>query len=446
MEYIVPAFLILVLSIAAIVYPPAIACACALVSNSETPGLALAFAACTRVSDIVMAGICFIAVCRAIVVVRSRRKKTIPARRVYVLSIVALAVWLWMGISLRLGGSGLPDTLRSCLASGVPGVIFAAAYYRDRLARLMFLFVLIAHLSLAFAIVSFPGGPLDVMKPQLLGSYEPGDIGISATGIGKTSGQFGNPVQLAFYGAVGIIVGLYLFAYHRGPSARLMGLSLVGLGLWASYVTVERGIWIGVIIASYTVLRPLAAKRPGTVVFTILVLGALCVLCYATALDNSQAARTLFSHFTRFSEGTQYRMSAAGNSVAVLLEHPLFGVNGAVQRIVDLAGGAPHQSFYFFAVLYGLPAGIGVLLMTWWVFASKLSKRMIPGGPGFTVYDRYLAHALGWIVLFLALSNNMSAGMLGWICLGYGCLPWAYSMPRGKDARPFVYKPLSGSN
>jgi len=143
---------------------------------------------------------------------------------------------------------------------------------------------------------------------------------------------------------------------------------------------------------------------------------------------------TLVSYFTQMPDN-DYRLSAARNSMSVLLEQPVFGVNGDVRKIVEAAGGAPHQSFYFIAVMYGVPAGICVLLMTWWIFAPKLPGKITLRNKQFPSADRCLAHAIGWVVLFLALSNNMSAGMLGWMCLGYACLPWVYSVPIRKNPK-----------
>jgi hypothetical protein len=433
--------LIFVLGALAIVYPPAIACLCVIAYNFQTPGITQAFVNYSRLPELCFAGICFLAVYKAVRSIKRGNRAAVTANRAYILSIVAIAVFVWMNISLYLGGGGLVGALRSSLQSGVLGVVFAAAYYNDRLAKSLFVFTVGAHLLLAFILVTFPGGPLSLFGAENVASIDPTDVGILATGIGKASGQFSNPVQLSLYGAIGIVLGVYLLAYKRGWLARIAGMGVLLLGMWASYVTVERAVWIGCIIGLFTLLLPLTAKSWGRAVYVGLIYAVLSLVCVAMVSDSSTAMGSLTSHFSDM-VNNKYRVSAAEGSVDILFYQPIFGKSGDVQEVVDVVGGAPHQSFYFFAVVYGIPAGIGVLVMTWWVFASKLPRRMILAGRDFTRYDRYLAHAIGWVVLLLALSNNMSAGMLGWICLGYACVPWAYSSPVRKRARSFARGPL----
>ena len=94
--------------------------------------------------------------------------------------------------------------------------------------------------------------------------------------------------------------------------------------------------------------------------------------------------------------------------------------------------------------MYGLPAGVCLLFITWWAVSPNLIRRRIAELPGFRRPEQHLARAIGWVVLAMALTNGMSAGMFGWICLGVACMPWVYSVHGLRPTMPrFARAPAS---
>jgi hypothetical protein len=192
------------------------------------------------------------------------------------------------------------------------------------------------------------------------------------------------------------------------------------------------GILLGLLMLAY----PITRRQIGRIAYGCLLLAAGAGLWMIFAEADRPALAILRGHFMGIA-GESYRLPAAVRSFDILLTRPVFGAEGSVPAAVDLAGGLVHQSFYYYAVLYGLPAGVFSLILTWWAVVCVLGRCKTARVPGFAREDHYLARALGLVVVCMALTNGMSGGAVGWMCLGFVCLPWAYRPPRRKRVRSY---------
>ena len=421
MQTVITAALLMMMSALALVYPPAVAAICMLVAPAETPSVGVVFTSFARVPTMAVWALCLLAACRAGYKLWVQRAGSTQRRKAY-LSGMALFCTLWVGFAVYWSESSMGRAIVQMVSCGVYGVVFALAYHRNRTAMAVMTAPVAIHLALGIAILKFPGSALGLLRPiSTLASVESEIAGITGEGIMKASAQFNNPVPLAFYAAVAVMIGLYLIIERSSRWSVLGGVVLLALGAYSSYVTVQRAIWLGAAFGGLVLLAPVfrrsGARSALAVGMTLCAIGLACTLL---PTENTPLG-SLLDYFRRTSDGN-YRVMAAINSVDILFSKPFFGVGGDVTGVLDAAGGIPHQSFYFLAVMYGLPVGLCVLLMTWRVFRSVLPG----GGGGPTPQERYLSVAIGWVVLSMALSNNMSAGLAGWICLGFACLPWVY--------------------
>ena len=309
-------------------------------------------------------------------------------------------------------------------------MIFAVAYYRNRTARALFLVSLAAQLIISCGMLLFPGGPFAAFQMQTSSGVAAGSLAdslVSGEALAKNPAQFAGSVQPGMYAAVGVVVGLFMLLHSRRLPTRIAGSAFVTMGCYVSLVTLQRSIWIGALIGVLVLLQPSIVSRRARAVGFVLLTGLVGGL-YVFLISPSGTSLALFREFLWNVGGDAYRIPVALRAFNYLFVSPLFGAAGNIWPMVSDIGGMPHQSCYYFALTYGLPAGVCVVAFYWLVLASNL-----PGHarsvPGLTLPERSLARSVGWIVICAALANNMAAGTLGWICLGFASLPWAYSLP-----------------
>ncbi|MDO8586171.1 MAG: O-antigen ligase family protein [Armatimonadota bacterium] len=410
-------------------YPFALA-VLALFLPMEAPGVGAAIAGSFGILvPLIYAGY-FLAVFKTLHTLWIRRNTSIVSRRVFQIALLAAGASGWIALSMFSSDASKIETIYTSLGA-IPGVIFALAYYNNRSARIVLVSAVAVHLIVGCGIIVFPHSPLSFLRqPTSAGAALPDVWRMETTGY-KDSAQFESAAQLAFYAAVGLIVGISLLLYHRGTLIRVLGTCLAGLGIAATFFTLERGVWIGIFVGLIALIAPLKRKPAGKLVYAVILSTlALGVLAVCTSADNFVLV-ALRDHFLAVRQDG-YRIPVAMRSMDILIAKPLFGVGGQILDLIDLAGGAPHQSFYFYAVTYGIPTGVCVAAMTWLSLVTNFAKRRPPHGSGLTQYDRLLGRTLGLVVVAMALTNGMSGGMLGWAFLGFACLPWAHSLPAGR--------------
>lgn len=417
--------IMLVLFALALFYPPAIACLSIFMIGMDTSGVAQFH----LLPGVLLMMLYIVATGRTLYDLW-RQRITLSARRRYTIAIMAALISAWVGISVLMGGDGLYVATYLSL-QGMLGVVFAVAYFGDKKARGLFIFTVAAQLLLAFILSTFPGSLMEIFRAQAPSFGDVQDLWDLQSIASKDSAQFVNVVQLGFYGAIGLILGVYFLVYSKKLLPRLLlGGGLTYLGGVISFFTIERGIWIGALFGLIALVAPLFKSTAGKVGFGVSVVLVLTGVLGLMLVSSNPALISRREHFMSIRDDS-YRVPAAINSADFVLTHPIFGANGDVRKVTDDAGGAPHQAFYFFATMYGIPSGLLLLILMCLAMFPYFRKNRRPEMSWLSPPEHALSRAMFFVVISMALTNNMSAGMLGWICLGYACLPWAFSVPDG---------------
>jgi len=425
MQFLTASILLLAMFVIAFIYPPALVCLSMLAAPTDAPMVSVFFTEISRIPAIVVYALTFLAACLVFWRIRSAALTNPIYKRKMIVATVAFGISIWIGLSVFATTGSVSAGISQSLSSGIYGLIFALVYHRNPVATILILIPVIIHLILGIAVTIYPNSPLSILRPLPAGLLDE-TYGISDDGVIRENGLFTNSVPFAFYAAIALLAGVFMVAYSQKLSVKIIGLATGIIGIWTSYMTIQRAIWIGIIIALFVMIKPLCQKWIGKLVYAAYFIALICI-CYLLYTYNDNAALANLRDFFLSTTQDEYRTAAAINSFDALCRMPLFGVGGDVQQLLHETGGMPHQSPYSVAVLYGIPAGIGVLFLTWICFPLKsLKKQTSQNIAELTHSEICLAKAVAWVVIAMALSNNMSAGMLGWICLGYGCLPWIY--------------------
>ncbi len=423
----------------AVRYPPAMACAFMLCAFGETSGIGGNLR--TLPISSVFGPLCFISTLVAFAKIWRERRDDVFSRRVSLLALIALFGSLWAALAAFSVGSNLRDIGTTLFGTGMFGMVIALAYRRVRYAQALFVVLLLLQLGLSVLIITLPGGVFGQMNAGLFvsaldsGGSAAGDmVGITEQGIARVSAQFANPVQLAFYGVVALIVGWYLLTARSWGTRAAAGVLLL-LGGWATLHTIERGILIGL----GTALLPAYLRSPLPLRTRLVKLFTLCavIVCEGVAtmalfpndIRLPEPLTLVVAFFGRLGDSSEYdyRITALLGSIELIFTHPLFGV-GTFEQLMRAQGLLPHQAMVFWSVTYGLPAGICCTLLLWFGMAATFAsrRRLYAHLP---YRQTALCLLLGWVVCAMALTNNMSAGMFGWVCLAIAALAWVHAIP-----------------
>jgi hypothetical protein len=412
------------LCILAWTYPAIIIAVYMMFAISEIPSMGSAFGHYTRIPPFGLKFLCLAIAFREYYKIWLGRNSSPEGQRSFVISTLAVLIAAWIGFSVYTGGVGIVETLISVIDSGVLGVILAVAFHRDQKAMFFIVLTVLAQLLISYGVVNFNSGPLGSLSfaDSILSADS---LGVSYEKVTRTSAQFHNSIPLGFYGAISFLIGAYFFLYSGKILLKTLAFAFILLGAWSSFVTIQRAIWVGILIGMVFLLKPVSRKVLGKLLIVSYVAG-LGFLIY-TLMSTENKALNVLSDFFLETRKEEYRVMAAINSIDILFSKPMLGNQGDILEQVRLAGGAPHQFFYFLAVLYGIPAGLFAVILMFIVIKGNFVAGIIRGNSGLSAPETYLGVALGWAMLSMSLSNNMSAGMLGWLCLGYACLPWVYA-------------------
>lgn len=408
-------------------YPYALA-VIALFLPMESPGVGAAVSGSFKVLVPLLYAGYFLAVFKMLYILWIRRNASLVSRRILTIALLAAGTIGWIAFSMFAGDASKTEAIRVSL-SAAPGVLFALVYYNNRSARILLVAAIAVHLLIGCGIIAFPHSPLALLRQSVSSADSLPDVWAMETTVYKDNAQFESAAFLAFYAAVGLIVGMSFLLYKRSIVLRIFGVSLALLGIAATFFTVERGVWIGILIGILVLITPLRQRPIGKFVYTSIFLAlAFGVIAICTSSDNFILV-ALREHFL-MAASDSYRVPVALRAVDILIANPLYGVSGDVLKLIDTIGGAPHQSFYFYAVAYGIPAGLFTAIITWFSISTNLMKRRPLRRSGLGDYDQLLARSLSWVVFATAMTNGMSGGMLIWTFLGFTCLPWAFSASR----------------
>jgi O-Antigen ligase len=180
----------------------------------------------------------------------------------------------------------------------------------------------------------------------------------------------GHPLALGYLLAIALGFWLYLQSYVRTARARIAGLILWWLGLWAAY---SRGPWIGgvVIYFSFAAMSPRAlgrfVKAAGIAILLVGIIGV-------TPIGDRLISVLPYMGHTVDSANVLYREKLATRSWELIQENPFFGDQYVLSKMDDLRQGMGIidlvNTYADIALHYGL-VGLSLFLGFIWVGAFK---------------------------------------------------------------------------
>lgn len=364
--------------------------------------------------------------------------------RAFAIGAMTAGFLMWQTLSLYYAGEEIRGIYNTLANNGTCGLLVILAYRRQRWVMGLLVGVVLFHAVLGTLMTFMPSGPWVIFSAA--GYLEitadlPDFVGISYKGLNQVSGQFINPIQLAFYGGVATILGGYLFFKQPGLIWKYaLGLMLIVMGLWLQFATMTRMIWIALLVIGLFALWQ-SGKRSPTLLTLITVLFLASVVFF---YEISVWFSSMFSEQSRIIVAQRFiaafnvydqneRISAFFMGIDFLPKHLLFGA-GTIENWFSLTQGhaTPHIAPLFYGVMYGLPGFAYIIALLYFSLSgffigmrtSYVSGEKSSQSNGMTLSDLLIAEVLCILVLALAVTNNFAGRTLTWVCLGYSCLPW----------------------
>jgi len=238
----------------------------------ESPGVGAVVSSTYHMAVPLIYGGYFLAVFKTLHVLWTRRNASVVSRRILTVALLAMGTSGWIFLSMFAADASKTEAISRGLCV-VPGVILALAYYNHRPARVLLGLALAVHLIIGCGVIAFPHSPLALLRQTTSEGVALPDVWKMETTFYKDNAQFESAAQLAFYAAVGLIVGLGLLLYRHKTTVRVAGACLAFLGLAGTFFSLERGIWIGIFIGLFTLVSPLRGKPIGKTVYAAIISG-----------------------------------------------------------------------------------------------------------------------------------------------------------------------------
>ena len=357
------------------------------------------------------------------------RKRNNERARILVLTLLGVSAWIAIAILAK--GGAVSFAIGSVVSNGILVAPIVMAYWKDYLARAIFVALLLAQLSLASAVVLMPGSPIGVIS----GTHYTSGLGdlshVSQSFNGQVSrttdqprmfAQFIDPDTYGLYATIGLIIGGYMCLNGRRWSHRVIGGTLIAFAAFGSITTVSRGATTGllagllIIIASETLNHRFPPKLFVGLILALLAGGALVVYKLDTVASMIESLSRISPNDTDLSARTDaLRLGFQG-----IADFPVFGVP---LDFVWPRNIAPHELMFYFGAVYGVPAGILVTFLLWTVVAID-GRYSGAGLPASERWERYLSVAIGWTIMGTSITNNLSAPILFWVGWGIASIPW----------------------
>lgn len=330
-------------------------------------------------------------------------------------------------IATKMPFSEVRDFITYIVEAGPVLVLAVLAYGREKRARYIFAGTILIQMILAFFILNFPVGYLAELNAANYHHYAPIAGGIDKAGnILRAVGQFSTTIQLGAYATLCLGIGIYLYRISQSAATKLLSSLFLSLGLWGEYLSFTRGILFSLVFTM--VLCSFSRKGWQTVVLSAGI--AVSVFWAGQALlesINSTATGAIAGHLKEMAnpedDSIQYRITGLKNALNIITEEPSFGLCSA-HDIID-RGEICHFYPGWMAAMYGLPAGLAVLIL--FLCAVRTDLLYMPKSSGRTKQnskvskDGLLSSLLGWTAVCLLSTNFMGGRALVWIMLGFAC-------------------------
>lgn len=356
----------------------------------------------------------------------NQRSDSSERRYLFSIAVVSLFATFWIGLSSIVNGNSLNDVVREVLFSNIYCIPIILAYCKEKNACVIFCITIGVQLIIGTLITMFPDSVFSLMSAPRELSERVTINSLEETLQSRDAAQFGNTLQLAFYGAVGLIIGIYILRKITRNYLKIIAIFMIAMGIWIECIAFSRGIWLGLIFGFLVVL--FRARN----IFIILLVTIVCFVLFCEMIEYTKDLSLqgpMQEIVSRFSEivdsenvGINYRINALKHSAEVLVDDPVFGV-GSVEALVNLIGGAPHQAPILYTLVFGFPVGVIVLYFIWKCIALdvRLFKNRLAG---LCIEEKNLISMLGWLTLFLSFTNGFAGGMLCWIVIAI-CVTWS---------------------
>lgn len=325
-------------------------------------------------------------------------------------------------------GHNLSEALSFVVYSGTPVLVIWIAYAKPTNHLHSFRLFVLFQLILAASVLSIPSlSPLDgatykaeegVYIPPSNGLNYRLPFGSADKGTIGRYAQFHNPNALGFYSTVAIALALAIFLSSRSIGSITLSGSLLILGTLGWLNSMTRGpialLFVGVLLYLLTrPRRPLTTERTIKRLFTtLLLLGSLILVLLTLGLPAyffpDASSSSVSSRMVGYTEGL--------NAIAA---HPITGV----PRNWQWESADPHLIFLAFSADFGI---IGGALITFIVFGGGVlivanAAKRLRKGIG-TSHNNALAIFLVFVTWGVAMTNNLTAPVLFWLCFSQAAL------------------------
>ena len=190
--------------------------------------------------------------------------------------------------------------------------------------------------------------------------YQSGNFAIAYGDImrigGKIGGLFGNSNDLALHLVTMIPIAVTLGLGGRNPIKKLVYFGVTGLMVAGIVVTFSRGGFIGLVAATFVLVRRLGKKNrvatTGALVFAVILFVAMAPGAFSSRVS------TIFNSAADLTGSSSQRTEVLKRSVWVALRYPLFGVGIGNFRQKSPRNLETHNAYTQVAAEMGLAAAV----------------------------------------------------------------------------------------
>jgi hypothetical protein len=297
----------------------------------------------------------------------------------FYVGIVTLAIYAGTQLTLEGNLTARPKEINLVLLLGVAAILSmplaespadAWKTFSEMLVKTMVIFVVIVNvvrteLRLKMLILLVLGVSI-YLSINAISDYR---AGIFATGAaeshdlrigGRIAGLFGNSNDLALHLVTIIPIAVALGASGRNPLKKLLYFGVTGLMVGAVVVTFSRGGFIGLIAATFVLVRRLGKKNrvatTAALVFAVILFIGLAPGAFSNRLS------TIFNSAADLTGSSSQRTEVLKRSVWVALRYPVFGVGLGNFHHKSPRNLETHNAYTQVAAEMGLAAGVVYVL------------------------------------------------------------------------------------
>lgn len=353
-------------------------------------------------------------------------------RRPYSLGLMLSFCAAWMLLSGFIMSATSFDNFLSkyLLINGPCASIIALAYYKDRFAKNLFLTLILTQVILSILLIKLPGSPLDIFSASNYTKYTlEMQHGMDIIGS-RASGQFQNTVQLSYYSAISVIVGIFLLQGRKHISDSFLGLLFIFAGIWLQLITVTRAIMMGLVFGF--AFASFNAKKGFSRFVSIICLVVMVMIFVSSMYPESFGKILETARFKEVSDdlsSQSYRYLALEAGINAIAIKPVFGYGG-LGVLDDCFEYVCHLEPIRLAMAYGLPVGICsfvlIIIGLFEDFISKISEFRKKSVMPKESINALHAHTMAvWVTVFMVMTNALGGRVLSWMVLAMTSVSWA---------------------